>query len=131
MGRQDHGARIEATLREWPGVDVIPHRFGGTEFRVDRREMGHVHLNGMLDLPFPVRMRRELVAGGRAEAHHMLANSGWVTFRIRTEHDVPAALELLRLNYDRLRGAHTQRLTMPALGPLRMVSDHDSGDLPA
>lgn len=131
MGRQDLGAKLETLLRAWPGVDVIPHRFGGTEFRVDRREIGHIHLNGMLDLPFPVRMRRELVAAGRAAPHHMLANSGWVTFRVRTEHDVPAAIELLRLNYDRLQGARAPRAAMPVLGTLRMVSDRDSGDLPA
>lgn len=131
MAQQDFGARLESFLREWPGVEMMPHRFGGIEFRVDRREIGHVHPNGMLDLPFPVRLRRELVAAGRADAHHMLPNTGWVTFRLRTEHDVPAALELLRLNYERLHGGHARTAPLPLLGTLRLISDHDGDDLPA
>ena len=131
MGQQDLSSRLELTLREWPGTATSPHRFGGVEFRVDRREIGHVHPNGMLDLPFPVRMRRELVAAGRADAHHMLPHTGWVTFRIRTEHDLPAAVELLRLNYDRVRGTHSRAPLLPITNRATFVSDRDAGDLPA
>jgi len=130
MGSQDQGARLEALLREWPGLEISPHRFGGLEFRVDRREVGHVHPNGMLDLPFPVRMRRELVAAGRATAHHMLPNTGWVTFRIRTEHDLPAAVALLRLNYERLLGAHARTNVNLIVGKVTLVGDRDGEDLP-
>ena len=125
VGHQDQGARLEAMLREWPGIETAPHRFGGVEFRVERREIGHVHPNGLLDLPFPVRMRRELVAAGRAEAHHMLPNTGWVTFRIRTEHDLPAAVALLRLNYERVLGARAPSNVIPILGNVRLVADGD------
>jgi hypothetical protein len=130
MAQQDHGARLSTVLREWAGIEVSPHRFGGVEFRVDRREVGHVHPNGTLDLPFPVRLRRELVAAGRADAHHMLPNTGWVTFRIRTEHDVPAAIDLLRMNYERLRGVQA-RATVPLFGNVTMLGEGDIGDLPA
>ncbi len=84
----------------------------------------------MLDVPFPVRMRRELVAAGRAEAHHMLPHTGWVTFRVRTEHDVPAAAALLRLNYERLRGAHARSTIVPIVGQPSFVANRNSGDLP-
>jgi Family of unknown function (DUF5519) len=130
MGTENMAVRLEALLRDWPRVETAPHRFGGIEFRVDRREIGHVHPSGMLDLPFPVRMRRDLVSAGRAEAHHMLPNTGWVTFRIRTEHDLPAAVDLLRLNYDRLIGTHARPAALPILGTPTLVRERDRDDLP-
>ncbi len=130
MGSENMAVRLQTLLRSWPRVETAPHRFGGVEFRVDRREIGHVHPSGMLDLPFPVRMRRDLVSAGRAEAHHMLPNTGWVTFRIKSEHDLPAAVDLLRLNYDRLIGANARRTTLPIVGKATMVSERDVGDMP-
>src|SRR5262249_3443653 len=63
------------------------------------------------DLPFPVRIRKELVDAGRASQHHVLPSSGWVSFYIRTVEDVPKVVELFRLNYR--RATRTQsRLTV-------------------
>src|SRR5438067_6730207 len=95
------GARIEQAVRSWDGVTASPHRYGGLEFRVGRRELGHLHGDRLADLPFPVAIRRELVAAGRAEPHHILPESGWVSFRIRGDADADAAIELFRLNYER------------------------------
>lgn len=93
--------RITHEISKWPDVTVAPHRFGGVEFRVGRRELGHLHGSRWADLPFPVRVRDELIAAGRAEQHHILPESGWVTFRIRGESDIARAVELFRLSYDR------------------------------
>jgi luciferase-like monooxygenase len=93
--------RIAAEVSAWTGVTVHPHRFGGVEFRVGRRELGHVHRNGLVDLPFPVRIREKLVAEGTAEPHHILPDSGWVSFHVRNDADVDRAVELFRLNYAR------------------------------
>ena len=86
----------------WPGVEERAHRFGGVEFRVNGHEIGHLHGDRLADLPFPVRMRKELVASGRARVHHVMPESGWVSYLIRGEEDVAGALELFRKNYDRL-----------------------------
>jgi len=93
--------RIEREIASWPDVTVAPHRFGGREFRVGRRELGHLHGDRMADLPFPVRVREQLVKEGKAEPHHILPESGWVSRRIRGEADVEAVIELFRMNYDR------------------------------
>jgi luciferase-like monooxygenase len=93
--------RLAAEVSSWNGVTVHPHRFGGVEFRVGRRELGHVHRNGLVDLPFPVRVRERLVAEGTAEPHHVLPDSGWVSVRMRSEADVSRAIELFRMNYQR------------------------------
>src|ERR1051325_4202720 len=95
------GARIEREVGSWDGVTIAPHRFGGVEFRVGRRELGHLHGSRLADLPFPVAIRNELVASGRAERHHILPDSGWVSVRIRGEDDVRSVIDLFRLNYER------------------------------
>ena len=56
----------------------------------------------MADLPFPVSMREELVAAGATWVHHVLPQTGWVSYRIRQLEDVEGALELFRKNYVRL-----------------------------
>ena len=93
---------IEERVIGWPGVEVKPHRFNGIEFRVNGHEIGHLHGSRLADLPFPVRMRKELVASGRARVHHVLPETGWVSYPIRGEGDLEGALELFRLNYERL-----------------------------
>jgi hypothetical protein len=93
--------RIRAEVAGWPDVTVVPHRFGGVEFRVGRRELGHLHGGHLADLPFPRPIRDEMVAAGRAEAHHVLPDTGWVSLRIRAPQDIDRAIELFRLNYDR------------------------------
>ena len=101
MTKGSIGARIEREVGSWDGVTVSPHRYGGIEFRVGRRELGHLHGSRLADLPFPVAIRRELVAAGRAEPHHILPQSGWVSVWIRREADADVAIELFRLNYER------------------------------
>ena len=93
---------IRRELESWPGVSVEAHRFGGIEFRVNHHEMGHLHGNRLADLPFPVRVRKELVAAGLASPHHIMPETGWVSRYISGPDDVPAVIELFRKNYARL-----------------------------
>jgi hypothetical protein len=96
---------IEREVLSWPEVTAAPHRFGGVEFRVRNHEIGHLHGSRQADLPFPVRVRAELVATGRAAPHHILPDSGWVSYYLRQPEDVPGAIALFRLSYERLTGA--------------------------
>jgi hypothetical protein len=94
----------DAIIREvsaWPGVATGRHRYGGVEFRCGRRELGHLHGSRLADLPFPLLVRDELVAAGRAEPHHIYSESGWVSYFIRGESDVADVVALFRLNYER------------------------------
>src|SRR4051812_5647396 len=97
---EDIVQQIEQTVASWPGVTVEPHRFGGVEFRVGRRELGHLHGSRLADLPFPVKVREQLIGAGRAERHHVLPDSGWVSRRIRNADDVRDVVELFRMNYE-------------------------------
>ena len=94
---------IERELLSWPGVTAGTHRFGGREFRVGKREIGHLHGGRVADLPFTRAIRDELVSRGEVSPHHHLPDSGWVSFYLKSEGDIPVALALFRRNYDRLR----------------------------
>ncbi|MDX1664610.1 MAG: DUF5519 family protein [Candidatus Promineifilaceae bacterium] len=90
---------ITAAATSWEGVEARPHRFGGVEYTIGRREIGHIHGDYQVDIPFPVRVREELVAAGDAELHHVLPESGWITVRIRQRGDVAHAIGLLEKSY--------------------------------
>ena len=101
--------QIQQEVTRWPGVTAEPHRFGGVEFRLHGHEIGHLHGDRLADLPFPRRVRDELIAAGRAQPHHVLPETGWVSRRIRGPEDAAAAMELFRLNYDRIASAVRRR----------------------
>jgi len=90
---------IERQVLAWPQVSAHSHRFGGREFRFRAAEIGHVHTGGIVDIPFPRPLRDALLDEGLAEEHHWVPNSGWITFRARSEDDLNHALWLIRLSY--------------------------------
>ena len=125
--------RIEAAVLTWPGVVAQPHRFGGTEFVLGKREVGHVHGDRLLDIAFPKPVRDDIlhldhrlrdrylkarVAAGLAEPHHILPDSGWVSFHIRKEEDVDAAVALLRRSYELAREQQARKYGTVALSPV-------------
>jgi len=96
-----HGAskKIVDTLLTWQGMEAHPHRFGGTEFRIGKREIGHIHGDSLVDIPFPKKIRDEIVAAGEASQHRILPETGWVSFYLRAEGDVEKAIDLLQRSY--------------------------------
>jgi hypothetical protein len=102
---------ITAEVTSWPGVEVGPGRFGAVQFRLGRRELGHLHGDRLADLPFPRRLRDELVAAGTVVPHRPLPDSGWASKPIRTEEDVRAVIDLLRMQYDRAVATRERRAT--------------------
>src|SRR5487761_883284 len=81
------GARIKDAVTSWAGVEAIPHRFGGTEYRYGRKEMGHVHGDRLADLPLPRKLHDEVIASGQAAPHHVLPETGWVSCRMTGPQD--------------------------------------------
>ena len=106
---EDIAGRIEREVASWDGVSVRPHRFGGVEFRLGRRELGHLHGERWADLPFHRGIRDMLVETGRAQPHHVLPETGWVSRQIRDDEDAREVIELFRLSYERARVAANVR----------------------
>jgi hypothetical protein len=93
--------QLESEVTSWPGVTAHSHRFAGREFRFGDAEIGHVHVGGVLDIPFPRAMRDVLLAQGLAEEHRWVPDSGWTTFHIRRADQMQHAIWLMRLSYAR------------------------------
>ena len=94
---------LKKVILNWPEVFAEQHRFGGVEFRVYKREMGHIHGDRLADLPFPMETRNRLVNSGRVSPHHVLPQSGWVSFLIKGEQDIPRVIELFKMRYNYLK----------------------------
>jgi hypothetical protein len=93
-------SKITQAVSAWEGMHPEPHRFGGIEYCLGRREVGHVHGDSLVDIPFPVKVRNEIVQSGEAQAHHLLSESGWVSIYLHRSEDVDRAIQLLRRSYD-------------------------------
>jgi Luciferase len=107
---------IAVAVLGWPGVEAAPHRFGGTEFRLGRRELGHLHGSRVADLPLPRHLRDELIASGRAQVHRWRPDSGWVTIPLTSEQAATEVIELLRGAYERAQRARGRRGPQAAAG---------------
>jgi len=90
---------ISEAVTSWPNMTIAPHRFGGVEYQLGTREIGHIHGDSLVDIPFPTAVRKELVENGQAQPHHILPESGWISFYIRQPDDVGKAIGLLKKSY--------------------------------
>jgi hypothetical protein len=108
-------SHIRDEVLSWPGVSEGEHEFGGVEFRLGKREIGHLHDDlALADLPFPRKVRDELVATGQAQPHHIFPDTGWVSYAVTNDAAVTGAIALFRLSYER------------AVAAQRPVSEADS-----
>lgn len=84
------------------GIGVTGYRYGDP--KTGGSQIGHVHDDGHADFRFPREVRDELIRSGQAIAHPAFPNSRTtVSCQIRNAEDVPKALEIFRLNYERLK----------------------------
>ena len=102
---EDIAGQIEREILSWEGVTAAAHRFGGVEFRLGRRELGHLHGSRWADVRFHPTIGNMLVETGRAKPHHVLPGTGWVSQQIRADDGGAEVIELFRLAYERARVA--------------------------
>jgi hypothetical protein len=111
--------KIQQAVLSWPQVEAHPHRFGGTEYRIGKRELGHIHGDHLVDIPFPTKVRDEIVAAGMAQPHHILPDTGWISLYLRQPAVVDRAIELLRRSFEiaaKQKGLALNQSTLPDNG---------------
>src|SRR5262245_10607930 len=91
--------QITQAILTWEGVTADAHRFVGTEFRFGRREIRHIHGDYLVDISSPKQVRDEIIVAGQAEPHHVLPESGWISFSLRQPANVEQAISLFRQSF--------------------------------
>ena len=99
---------IEQEVLLWSGVRSVAGRFSAVAFRYGKREIGHIHRDGIADLPVREEMREDLLATGRAFPHRA-GVKGYLSYPIENREDVSAVIEILAANYDRAKVAAERR----------------------
>ena len=94
---------IETEVSKWDGITIGNHKYGGIQFNRNGREIGHIHGNGMLDIPLTRKLKLQFIEQGKLLDHHTIKDTGWSSFEIHTLTDKDRAIELLRESYE-LRG---------------------------
>jgi len=93
---------IEAEVLQWENTTAKIHKYGGLQFDCGRKEIGHIHSNGLLDMLLNRSVKQTLMADGRIEDHHSFKNTGWISFYIRNPEDKKYAIQLLKLGHKRI-----------------------------
>lgn len=111
-------ASIEREVLGWPGVSKETGRGGpgqggfwvppATVYRFGRRALGHIHTTGVADLTFPKEIHDQLIFDGRAKPHGA-GFAGVVSYHIQKPEDVPGAVELFRMSYERAKASAERR----------------------
>lgn len=87
------------TVKQWEGVSLKYHRYGGLEFLLNNQEIGHIHGNGLIDLHFNKELASTIIAKQLAEPHHVLENTGWVSYYISKSAPINYIISLAKLAY--------------------------------
>ena len=91
--------KVKKVVGAWEGVSAHAHRFGGLEYQLSGIELGHLHGSRLLDVPFTKKVRNLLIEEGLASEHHILKDSGWISFYLKKPEDTAHALWLLNVSY--------------------------------
>ncbi|WP_336359156.1 luciferase domain-containing protein [Haladaptatus sp. ZSTT2] len=124
-------ATVLETVSAWPEVSAHGHRFGGVELTLAGREIGHIHRNGMTDIPYPKRLRDALVDADLTGPHHLFPDSGWTTYYATDEAGAARAVWLLRANYLYHALIFRKKPDHEALADMDVVATLDELDPPA
>jgi hypothetical protein len=93
---------ITNTVTAWPSVEAGFGKRGEWGFRVDGKEIGHLHGDRVAHFGFPKRVWHELFEQGRIGYHPVFPGKpGFGARAIESDEDVRDVIAMLRLNYDR------------------------------
>jgi hypothetical protein len=110
--QQTFGAQITDEVGSWPGIEAGSGRRGEFAFKFEGREIGHLHGDRSAHFSFPPDLWRKLMDEGRIAEHPVFPGRvGPASRQLRGAEDVRDAIELMRLNYERVSKAARAKAT--------------------
>ncbi len=98
--------RITQVVSSWPRVTAGSGSRGEFAFKVDGRELGHLHGDYVAHFSFPKKIGMSLREQGRIVDHPVFPGKpGFGARSIQGDADILDVIELMRLNYERVTGA--------------------------
>lgn len=95
--------KITQEVTSWDGVEAGWGSRGEFGFRVQGRELGHLHGDYSAHFSFPKKLGVSLRAEGRVAYHPVFPGKpGFAARHIATDDDIRDVIALMRLNYDRI-----------------------------
>jgi hypothetical protein len=92
-------SEIIKEIKTWEGISIHTHRYGGIEFRIKNKEIGHLHGGGLLDILFDKDTKDELFKNKQISEHHVFKNTGWGSFYICENSDFQEIIHLLKISF--------------------------------
>lgn len=89
---------IENVILQWYKTSIGNGDFGARTFLYHRKEFGHIHKNGDLDISFNKKITTELLQKNLVQKHLYVPETS-ITYNVTSEEKVPFALSLLRFSY--------------------------------
>ena len=82
-------------LKSIPDVKTKYHRYGGLEFTIKHAEICHLHGDGLLDVLLNHQKAKELIENTEATQHHVIKNSGWISYQICKTSDLKEVIGII------------------------------------
>ncbi|MDB5087526.1 MAG: hypothetical protein JWR09_1520 [Mucilaginibacter sp.] len=90
--------KVAKTVKTWNGVTKGIHRMGAKEFLIQKKEFGHIHWNGDLDILFGKPLTVELVKLNLVQRHKFVPEIA-ITYPLTGPDSIFLAITLLRFSY--------------------------------
>lgn len=90
--------QIEEIVLSWNEVTTGIHPMGGREILFRKKEVGHIHWNGDLDILFGKQLTAEFLKQNLVK-HHKYVPTAAITYPFVSEKNIPFAVSLLRFSY--------------------------------
>lgn len=86
-------------IKNLPNIETKYHKYGGLEFKINDKEICHIHGDGLVDIILTKKTAAEIILTTKAEEHHVIINTGWISYQIKSETDILELKGIIQQSY--------------------------------